>query len=295
MDRAPGSVIAAVAACRACEELLAGVEGDWPGGDAYRALQQLRDRVDRLLVHASDAASAACAQGPPLEVRCLGPTRLTAGGVVIAPPRRSRLVLQYLIAHRGRPVPRDVLLEAFWPGSSPRAARNSLNVAITLLRRAFRPVYGDCPVVVFRDEAYALDPGLEVGVDAEDFERLAREGDALRRAGEAAEAADAYRRADELYDGPLFEDEPYEEWIVTARREVEGRHLDVLGHLGDCLAALRDHEASAGAYRRILAAEPHRDDVRRLVAEQYEALGRPGLALRLAPPRNGRTPHGIAA
>jgi DNA-binding SARP family transcriptional activator len=295
MDRAPASAIAAVAACRSCEDLLAGVEGDVSGGDAVRALQRLRDRVDGLLARASAAASAACAQGPPLEVRCLGPTRLTAGGAVIAPPRRSRLVLQYLIAHRGRPVPRDVLLEAFWPGSSPRAARNSLNVAITLLRRAFRPVYGDCPVVVFRDEAYSLDPGLEVRVDAEDFERLAREGDALRRAGDAEAAAGAYRRADELYDGDLFEDEPYEEWIVTARREVEGRHLDVLGHLGDCLAALRDHEASAAAYRRILAVEPHRDDVRGLVAEQYEALGRPGLALRLAPLRKPLHTRVIAA
>src|SRR5262245_21690515 len=102
MDRAPASTTAAVAACRACEELLAGVEVAWPGGDADQALERLRARVDGLLARASDAASAACADGPVLEVRCLGPTRLTAGGVVLAPPRRSRLVLQYLVAHRGR-------------------------------------------------------------------------------------------------------------------------------------------------------------------------------------------------
>jgi DNA-binding SARP family transcriptional activator len=295
MDGTTGSAIAATAVCRACEELLGRVEGEWPGGDAHRALERLRERVDGLLARTSAAASRACAQGPALQVRCLGPTRLTAGGAVIAPPRRSRLVFQYLIAHRRRPVPRDVLLEAFWPGSSPRAARNSLNVAITLLRRAFRPVYGDCPIVVFRDEAYALDPGLEVWVDHEEFAALAREGDLLRRSGDLAEAVAAYRRADALYDGPLFDDEPYEEWIVTARREVEGDHLDVLGHLGDCLASLGDHEASAEAYRRILVAEPHRDDVRRLLAERYEALGRPGLATRLTHLRTSRKPLVIAA
>jgi DNA-binding SARP family transcriptional activator len=290
-----GSVIAATAVCRACEELLGGVEGDWPGGDADRALERLRERVDGLLGRASAAASRACGEGPTLEVRCLGPTRLTAGGAAIAPPRRSRLVFQYLMAHRRRPVPRDVLLEAFWPGSPPRAARNSLNVAVTLLRRAFRPVYGDCPIVVFGDEAYALDPGLAVWVDYEDFGQLAREGDRLRRAGDLAEAVSAYRRADALYGGPLFEEEPYEEWIVTARRAVEGEHLDVLGHLGDCLASLGDHEASAEAYRRVLAAEPHRDDVRRLLAERYEALGRPGLAQRLTHLRKPGNPHVIAA
>ena len=223
MDGTTGSAIAATAVCRACEELLGRVEGEWPGGDAHRALERLRERVDGLLARPSAAASRACAEGPALQVRCLGPTRLTAGGAVIAPPRRSRLVLQYLIAHRRRPVPRDVLLEVFWPGLVAGAARNSLNVAITLLRRAFRPVYGDCPIVVFRDEAYALDPGLEVWVDREEFDALAREGDLLRRSGDLAEAVTAYRRADALYGGPLFDDEPYEEWIVTARREVEGR------------------------------------------------------------------------
>ena len=213
---------------------------------------------------------------------CLGPTRLTASGAPVVPPRRSRLVLQYLIAHRRRPVQRDVLLEAFWPGSSPRAARNSLNVAITLLRRAFRPVYGDCPIVVFRDEAYSLAPGLEVRVDYEAFVRHMREGDALRRAGELREAVAAYRRADALYGGPLFEDEPYEEWIVTARREVEAQHLDVLGHLGDCLAALGDHESE----RRGVPPHPgRRAPPRRRPRPAGRALRRHGAARARAAPR----------
>ena len=295
MDRAPGSSTAAVAACRACEELLAG-GGRRLVGRRRRARPPAAPRqVDGLLTRASDAASAACAEGPVLEVplsRARAPDRGRRGHrpsapLAVGPPVPDRAP--------GPAGPARRAAGGLLAGSRPRAARNSLNVAITLLRRAFRPVYGDCPVVVFRDESYALDPRLEVRVDAEDFERLAREGDALRRAGRPDEAAEAYRRADERYGGPLFEDEPYEEWIVTARREVEGRHLDVLGHLGDCLAELGDHEASAGAYRRILAAEPHRDDVRRLVAEQYEALGRPGLALRPAPLRNARQPHVVAA
>src|SRR5262245_14966965 len=119
MDDATGSVIAAAAVCRACEELLERVEGEWPGGEADRDLERLRARIDGLLARSSPAASTACAEGPVLEVTCLGPTRLTASGAPVVPPRRSRLVLQYLIAHRRRPVQRDVLLEAFWPGSSP--------------------------------------------------------------------------------------------------------------------------------------------------------------------------------
>ena len=181
-----GSTRAAVAVCRACEQLLGGVEEDWPGGDADGALARLRARIDAIRPGAPEPAAGSCADTPRLEVRCLGPTRLTVGDAVIDPPRRSRLVLQYLLAHRPRAVPRDVLLDVFWPGSSPAAARNSLNVAITLLRRAFRPTHGDCPIVVYRDEAYRLDPSLEIWVNREEMERLAAEGAVAAAHGEHA-------------------------------------------------------------------------------------------------------------
>ena len=57
MDDATGSVIAAAAVCRACEDLLERVEGEWPGGEADRALERLRARVDGLLAPASATAS----------------------------------------------------------------------------------------------------------------------------------------------------------------------------------------------------------------------------------------------
>ena len=275
-----GPTRAAVAVCRACEQLLDGVEQNWPGGDADGALARLRARIDAIRPRTPEPAAGSCAGTPRLEVRCLGPTRLTVGDAVIDPPRRSRLVLQYLLAHRPRAVPRDVLLDVFWPGSSPAAARNSLNVAITLLRRAFRPTHGDCPIVVYRDEAYRLDPSLEIWVDREEMERLAAEGAARRRAGNTRAAVAFYRAARALYGGPLFEDEPYEDWIGPARRSVEATHLDALADLGACLTSLGDHEGSSDAYRAVLAVEPYREDVHQILMERYAADGRRSLALR---------------
>jgi DNA-binding SARP family transcriptional activator len=274
-----GASAAAVTICGACEDLLTRVGAPWPGGDANRALERLRARVEALLAQAPAEVRPPGAP-PRLEVRSLGQTRLRAGGRVVDPPRRSRLVLQYLITHRDRPVGRDVLLEAFWPGSSPAAGRNSLNVAVTLLRRALRPVYGDHPVVVFRDEAYRLDPALDVWVDREEFEHLARQGAERHRSGDHAEAVTLLRAARDLYGGPLFADEPYEEWIVAARRALEAEHLAALTALGESLAALGARREGAEALREVLAAEPEREDVHRLLMELHTADGRAYLALR---------------
>ena len=154
-----GSTRAAVAVCRACEQLIGR-----RGGRLARRRRRRRPSPGCAPASTPPAEHARAGRRPRAGIcaprgalpRHHPPRRW--GTIVIDPPRRSRLVLQYLLAHRPRAVPRDVLLDVFWPGSSPAAARNSLNVAMTLLRRALRPTYGDCPVVVFRDEAYRLDP-----------------------------------------------------------------------------------------------------------------------------------------
>ena len=272
------ATVAAVTVCRACEELIDRVADAWPGGTADEALRRLRARIDGLLER--PAAPDAAEPLPVIEVRCLGATRIEAGGLPVDPPRRSRLILQYLVAHRGAPVPRDVLLDTFWPASSPAAARNSLNVAVALLRRALRPAFGDRPVIVFGEEAYRIHPSVEVRVDLDRFDRLVRDAGAARRAGDHEEAARLLRAAVALHRGPLFAEEPYEEWIVAMRRSVEAARLAALTDLGECLAAAGDLDASIEVLRTVIAAEPVREDVHRALMDRFVRQGRPYLALR---------------
>lgn len=278
---AEGATVAAVTVCRACEDLIERVGDAWPGGEADEALRRLRARIDDLLARPGGDGDAAAGQPlPVIEVRCLGATRIEAAGIGIDPPRRSRLVLQYLATHGGGPVPRDVLLETFWPASSPAAARNSLNVAVTLLRRALRPAFGDRPVIVFGDEAYRIHPSVEVRMDRDRFDRLVRDASAARRAGDHAEAVRLLQAAADLHRGPLFADEPYEEWIVGMRRILEAARLSALTDLGDSLAAIGDLDGSVEVLRAVLDAEPVREDVHRALMERFVRQGRPYLALR---------------
>src|SRR5215211_3341699 len=68
---------------------------------------------------------------PMLTAHFLGTFRVTVDGALVdtVSSRRTRSVLAYLLAHRRTPVPRDVLMEVFWPAAEPNSARNSLHVA----------------------------------------------------------------------------------------------------------------------------------------------------------------------
>jgi hypothetical protein len=68
-----------------------------------------------------------------LTAHFFGTFRVSVDGTPVdtASSRRTRNVLAYLLAHRRAAVPRDVLMEVFWPAAAPDAARNSLHVALT--------------------------------------------------------------------------------------------------------------------------------------------------------------------
>jgi DNA-binding SARP family transcriptional activator len=165
-----------------------------------------------------------------LEVRCLGTFGVYDDARRLGPwsSRRAKLLLKHLVLHRHRPVPKDVLMEAFWPEAWPDAARNNLHGAVHALRRFLRDVHGDVEHVVYEDGCYALGPELDLWDDVSEFESLARQARRCDRAGDRDGAVALLEAADELYVGPLFDDDPYEEWMQPRRRELEALHLEAL-------------------------------------------------------------------
>ena len=101
------------------------------------------------------------------------------------PSGRGRSLFKYLVTHRDPWPRREVLMDVFWPDAAPTAARNSLNVAVHGLRRAFR-ASASGPVVVLDSGAYRLDPTVRLWLDVDEFELHAADG---RRREEVAGTA----------------------------------------------------------------------------------------------------------
>ena len=219
---------------------------------------------------------------PTLTVRCLGPLRVSRGTAIWGAPaaRRARSVLEYLVLHRDRPVPKEVLMDHFWPEATPAAARNSLNVAIHGLRRFLREHDGCSGHVVFRNHSYLLDPDLRMWVDLDEFHARLAAARRHRRCGREDEELAELEAAEALGSGDLFEDDPYDEWLDRARRAWQDALLEVLETLRDRYLALSDHTACIRVGHRILAVEPAHEVTHRVLMCSYARQGRRHLALR---------------
>src|SRR5829696_2105964 len=177
--------------------------------------------------------------GPQLlSVQLLGRLRVRLDDVAVDvwPSSRGRSLFKYLVTHRDPWPRRERLMEAFWPEVAPAAARNSLNVAVHGLRRAFRDSAG-VEVVVLEDGSYRLGPGLRLWLDSDEFERHAAAGRRLEAAGDPAGAASEYERALALYQGDFLADDPYEDWPALAREYLLLAWLDVLDRLSASISA----------------------------------------------------------
>jgi two-component SAPR family response regulator len=139
-----------------------------------------------------------------LRIEMLGGLTVTSGDRPLGRfrTRKTASVLGYLAFHVGRTISRDVLIENFWPDDPERQARDSLNTALSSLRRQLTELGLD--QVLFADRNSVRLEAELVSTDVAEFRALAAAGDL---------------RALELYKGDLLEGF-YEAWVIPAAAEL---------------------------------------------------------------------------
>ena len=216
-----------------------------------------------------------------LSVHLLGQLKVRLNDLAVDdwPSGRGRSLFKYLVTHRDPWPRREQLMEAFWPEAAPAAARNSLNVAVHGLRRAFRDTAG-VEVVVLEDGGYRLAPGVTLWLDSDEFELQVALGRRLETAGDLDWAAAAYERALALYQGDFLADDPYEEWPALTREHLLLAWLEVLDRLSALYLGRRQYGACVALCRQLVARDRCHEDAHRRLMRCYTRQGQPHLALR---------------
>jgi SARP family transcriptional regulator, regulator of embCAB operon len=217
---------------------------------------------------------------PLLSAKLLGPVLVTLNGRVVdtSSSRRTRHVLAYLLMHRRSATSRDVLMDTFWPDAHPTAARNSLHVALTGVRRALRPAWPGV-VLTRRHDNYRLSDDVTIWVDIDEFSQLCRDGRRADREGDTTRALACYAAADRLYEGDLLADDPYADWASFGRDSLRLDLLDVQRRLSELHAEAGDHASAVLIARRALSIDPCNEPMHRMLMRSYLDTGQLHLAL----------------
>jgi DNA-binding SARP family transcriptional activator len=154
--------------------------------------------------------------------------------------KKIRALLVYLALQRRTDVPRERLIETFWPDAEPDRARDSLKTALSSIRRSLAASGAD-PDAVLETSKSTVRWTAETSVDAEEFLALA-----------AGAGEDARRNALQLYAGDFLDDD-FQEWAVAERERI----ADAYEHL--LIRLLRD-DPDPELARRLLARNPFHEE-----------------------------------
>jgi DNA-binding SARP family transcriptional activator len=258
------------------------------GALAAKAEQALRLVGARGLAAEAAAlhADLASAARPALAVRVLGGFSVERAGTTVVTTewqsRKARDLLKMLIARRGHPVARDVLLDRLWPEEDPAKAGSRLSVTLSTLRAVLDPEKRfDAEHFVANDRAAAWIQLDHVDVDIEAFMADATAGLRSLSAGDTAAAALLLSSAEARYAGEFLEEDPYEDAFVVLREEARSTYVSVAMALAGLALAAGDHDGAVRYLLRVLARDPYDERAHLLLVTALTAAGRHGEARRM--------------
>jgi DNA-binding SARP family transcriptional activator len=212
---------------------------------------------------------------PRVSVRMLGGFEVSVEGCPVLEwrGRRGQAILQYLLMHRDRPVPRDVLVDAVWPDVDGHSGRRRLHQGVYALRQALGVVDPEQSLVQCGDGGYQLDPRARVWTDVEEFDTAADRVEAVDPVPDADQAISLCASAANAYGGDFLPDEDEADWVRAERERLRGRLLAVATRLARCHAARGDLAGVISATQRGLAVDGWNEECVELQMRAYLERG----------------------
>ena len=219
---------------------------------------------------------------PTLAVYCLGPFRVYHNNQLVSPwaGQKGLSIFKYLVANRGEPMSKDVLMDAIWPEADTEAARRNLHQAIYSLRQALRRYDSGFQHILFQNDYYLMNPEMAIWIDFIEFEQQVQIGRNLEEENKLVEATTAYGIAEGLYQGEFLKDDLYEEWSSLQREQIRNSYLEIADHLSAYYAEKGEYSAAIFLCQKILTQDNCSEAAHHRLMQCYLALGQRHLAVR---------------
>jgi two-component SAPR family response regulator len=192
--------------------------------------------------------------------------------------KQAVTTLKYLMAHLGRPIHREILMEFLWPDDDQDRAWSRLKVIIHSLRQELRATGLTGDVIETTNESYVLRREA-VWVDSSVFESSVAEGKALQYQQRWSSALQRYEHARNLYKGDYLEEDVYADWCMVQREQLREIFLSLLAGMADCHSELGHHSEAAQVCRTALVFDPGRESFYRALMEHLVRLDRADWAI----------------
>ncbi|GAC1422921.1 MAG: BTAD domain-containing putative transcriptional regulator [Candidatus Velthaea sp.] len=203
-----------------------------------------------------------------MHIRCLGPFSINGiNGFQLLPSfKKGRELVEYLAIYSAVFIPRERLLEAFWPGHRGDHLEHRLHLAASGARAMLRSVLNGFDAIACIGGGYGWHESVIIESDLRRFFECAR-----------ARNVESAREGIELYAGEFLAGERAD-WISAMRAACASLYFSMLGCLALDAFAADDYQTTLGYTLQVIASDRGHEPAARLSMRCYAALGQRGAA-----------------
>jgi DNA-binding SARP family transcriptional activator len=180
----------------------------------------------------TDKSKRALMDGEKIEIRSFGGLSIFHKGLpatILWESQKARLLFCCLLVTYDQWVHRQKLIEAIWPGCNSVSGEKNFKTTLSRLRKSFAGLHCANPVLT-QGEALRINFD-EVDLDASRFRNSASQGMKYLVRGEIKASIKYLEAAQDQYLGEFLPEEPYNEFITTARYELSEIYASVIKSL----------------------------------------------------------------
>lgn len=208
-----------------------------------------------------------------LEVRLFGSLRIRHDGVLVdmCEAGKTQELLCYLLLHRQRCHPREVLADLLWSDASPVQSKKYLRQSLWQLRSMLdeHAEGAEGSVLLGESNRVGLNPEADLWLDVADFEAAFGRCQGVPAQNLDDRIALVLRGAVALYDGDLLEDW-YQDWCLFERERLQNMYLLMLDKLVQYCESHQEYESGIEYAARILQCDrSHERAHRAMMRLQY--------------------------
>lgn len=186
-------------------------------------------------------------EGRPLTLECNTSTNATK-------------LLQYLLYHNGKYIPRNKLIEILYSNSNISNPQNNLKVNIFRLRKLLQSSHlPEGNYIIFRSGMYSWDSDLEVEIDAFTFRQTAEEAADFRKS--ADERCSLMIKAIDMYHGEFLPMAATEPWVAFESVKYRDIYLACVKEVCQFLSTSGKHEEALEICTKAAKIYPYEESI----------------------------------
>lgn len=174
--------------------------------------------------------------------------------------RKNWSLLAYLIYYRNRSISTDKLMDLLW-GEDDKSSDplNALKVTLHRMRANLNKLADDAGhlLIIHQEGSYSWNNEVPVTIDADEFERLCREG---MEATDNDTKIEHWEKALALYKGDFLTTLASESWVIPASAYYHNMYIQVAQNILKLLETRGLHQKIISISRSAISLEPYQEE-----------------------------------